>query len=559
MPRIALPSFPVRSAPGLVGALLAILAVAGSEPLRGQEPPVPMGSSPPRVVERDGRFALMVDDAPYLMLVAQANNSSNYPAALPAVWAAVEDLHANTLQMPIAWEQVEPVEGRFDFSFLDTLLVQAREREVRLILLWFATWKNNSPKYAPEWVKLDNDRFPRVITREGEQRNSLSPVHRATLDADRTAFTALMRHLAEVDPQHTVIMVQPQNETGTYGSVRDYSPTAERFFRDPVPAELVEAMDRTPGSWAEVFGEDADEFFHAWHIARFVDQLAAAGKAIHPLPMYVNAAQRDPINEQDPLTYSSGGPTHNVLDVWKVGAPTIELIAPDIYMREHQNVMAVLGHYARPDNPLFVAEIGSDTAYARYLFPVLGMGGLGFAPFGTDYTGYANYPLGAKQVTAETLEPFAENFRVLAPMAREWARLALEAEVWGVAKPDDGADQVLDLGRWQATIQYDQWQFGMEEWFPDADRPDFADRPVGGAVIARLGPDEFLVIGRYARVSFTLRDPDPAQHSMMVRVEEGRYEDGEWVMQRVWNGDQTDYGLNFTDRPVVLRVKLGIY
>lgn len=149
----------------------------------------------PRLVEKDGRHALMVDGAPYLMLGVQANNSSNYPSQLPLVWPALKAAHANTLEMPIAWEQVEPVEGKFDFSFVDELLKQARANDVKLVLLWFGTWKNNNPDYAPEWVKLDNKRFPRVINAKGEVKNSLSPHFRSTLEADKRAFVALMQHL----------------------------------------------------------------------------------------------------------------------------------------------------------------------------------------------------------------------------------------------------------------------------------------------------------------------------------------------------------------------------
>jgi beta-galactosidase GanA len=219
--------------------------------------------------------------------------------------------------------------------------------------------------------------------------------------------------------------------------------------------------------------------------------------------------------------------------------------------------MAVLDHYARPDNALFVAEIGSDRGFARYLFSALGQRGIGFAPFGVDYTGYANYPLGAKAMTEQVLEPFAENYRVLLPMAREWARMAFEGEVWGVSKADDAAAQELDLGRWKATVQYGQWQFGVPEWFPKADATEVASEPVGGALIGRLGPDEFLVIGRHARVSFV--SSEAGTESMFVRVEEGQYEEAQWVFGRVWNGDQTDYGLNFTSLPQVLRVRLATY
>ncbi|EQD47292.1 glycoside hydrolase family 35, partial [mine drainage metagenome] len=185
---------------------------------------------------------------------AQVNNSSNYPAMLPEVWPAIADVDANTVVMPIAWEQIEPVPGRFDFSFLDLFLKQARAHHVHAILLWFATWKNGAPGYAPAWVKLDNRRFPRIVNPHGQLVNSLSPLAQATLNADRTAFVALMRHLKAVDPEHTVIMVQVENETGTWGCVRDYSAHAERLFDGPVPGRLLRGLHLRPGTWRQVFG-----------------------------------------------------------------------------------------------------------------------------------------------------------------------------------------------------------------------------------------------------------------------------------------------------------------
>jgi beta-galactosidase GanA len=507
----------------------------------------------PRLVHENGRHALLVDGEPFLMLCAQVNNSSGWPAVLPKVWPAIERLHANTVQVPIAWEQIEPTQGKFDFSFLDTLLTQAREHRVRLILLWFGTWKNNGPNYAPEWLKLDNDRYPRVITKNGDRLGSLSPHAAATLEADRKAFTQLMRHLKQADPQHTVIMVQVQNEPGTYGSARDYSPMAQRVFESAVPAAARGASGKS-GNWSQVFGKDADEFFHAWYIASFIEQVAKAGKAEYQLPLYVNVALRDPFKPGAPGSYSSGGATDNVLDLYKKAAPSIDLIVPDIYMPEYPKYMKVLDLYQRPDNALFVGETGNATAYARYFFAVLGHQGIGFSPFGMDYTGYSNFPLGARKVDEETLEPFAMNYRLVAPMQRLLASLSLRGKVHGVSEdPAEPHQQTIALGRWQATVSYGRPLFG--NWDPPKGNP----QPSGGALIAELAPNEFLVTGFHSRVDFELADKSRGEKIQFARVEEGTYENGEWQFTRVWNGDQTDWGLNFTSVPQVLRVRLATY
>jgi|SRR5579859_4229287 len=505
----------------------------------------------PKLVTQNGRHALMVDGAPFIMLGAQANNSSNYPAMLPKVWPAIEQLHANTLEIPVAWEQIEPQEGKFDFSYVDTLLAQAREHQMRLVLLWFGTWKNNGPSYTPEWVKLDNKRFPRVITVNAETRDSLSPLFPATLEADRKAFVRLMQHLKQSDPRHTVIMVQVENETGTYGSVRDYSPTAQKLFDGPAPATLVKALKKQPGTWSQAFGQDADEYFHAWHIARFVEQVAAAGKAEYPLPMSVNVALRDPFKPQNPLSYSAGGPTWNVLDVWKAGAPTIDVIAPDIYDSHYDFYMRTIEQYRRSDNALFIPETGNKPEFSRYFFAALGARAIGFAPFGLDFTGYANFPLGAPTVDADLVEMFAPNYRLVAPMMRELAALSFAGKVWGAAEPTETHENSVQLGeRWKVIATYGRPQMGN-------DPPKGNPQPSGGVLIAELGPDEFLLTGFRVRVNFARAQGDG--RFMMARVEEGRYENGGWVFDRVWNGDQTDSGLNLTSLPQVLRVRLASY
>jgi len=273
----------------------------------------------PRVVTKDGRSALFVDGAPFLMLGAQANNSSNYPAALPKVWPVLDKLNANTLEIPVAWQQIEPVEGKFDFSYLDALLKGAREHNLRLVLLWFGTWKNTSSSYAPDWVKTDNSRFPRMRTRDGKAHYVLSPHARTTLDADKRAFVALMQRLKAIDPQNTVIMVQVENETGSYGSTRDFSAEANALFAQPIPKALAAKTGKS-GNWTQAFGKLADTAFNAWYVSRYVDEVAAAGQAVKNLPMYANAALGGPFGPAE-SGGASGGPDWPVIDVWRAGAP----------------------------------------------------------------------------------------------------------------------------------------------------------------------------------------------------------------------------------------------
>ena len=535
-------------------ALAQLAALAGSGALAAP-------TAVPRIVSNNGRHQLVVDDQPFLMLGAQVNNSSNYPAMLPQVWPVIEQLHANTVEIPVAWEQIEPREGQFDFSWVDTLLRGARAHDVRLVLLWFATWKNTSPNYAPDWVKLNARRFPRMLKPDGTPHNVLSPLGRTTLEADKRAFVRLMQHLRDADPDHRVIMIQVENESGSYGLVRDHSPAANRMIEGAIPADLARYLGKPARSWEDSFVEFADQAFESWHTARYVDEIVAAGKAVLPLPMYTNASVGDAFDIKQASTVASGGPQWNMIDVWKAGAPHLDLVAPDIYTSDPRQVTALLGHYARADNPLMVPEMGNSSAFARFLYEALGKGAIGVSPFGMDATGYSNYPLGAKSLGPAEIDAFAGLYRVLRPMQRQWAMIAATKPVWGVAKGSDAADQTTVLGRWRLTTLYDMWAFGERDWtWIKSDPPPTKGQPVGGLIVAQLGPDEFLAAGSNVRLRLGLATASRGEHAIMARVEEGNYgADGAWHMTRVLNGDQTDYGLNFPSEPVLLRVTMGIW
>jgi len=302
-----------------------------------------------------------------------------------------------------------------------------------------------------------------------------------------------------------------------------------------------------------VFGKDADEFFHAWFVASFVGKVAAAGKAEYPLPMYTNAALRDPISPGPAGTYESGGPTDNVLAIWKIAAPALDALAPDIYQNDNARYRRVLELYSRPDNPLLVPENGGSPWYAHMLFAALGKGAVGWAPFGVDRKLEPGMAMPGRKPDEDPLAPLALNYSVVGQVMRVVARLNFEGNLQAVAEDADVHTQTMVFGTWKADVIYGVSHFGS------GGGPKGNPEPVGGALVGRLGDDEFLVAGHACRVDFHPSDPASKAKREYLRVEEGAYEDGVFRPVRIWNGDQTDYGLNFGSTPVALRVRLRSY
>jgi hypothetical protein len=504
----------------------------------------------PRLVQKEGRYAVLVDGKPFLILGGQIHNSSAWPSELPQVWKSMEALHANTIEVPIYWEQLEAEPARFDYTNVDAIVNGAREHHLRAVLLWFGTWKNGNMHYAPSWVKADTARYPRIIRPDGQPIDVLSPLSRNTLNADKNAFTALMRHLAQIDAQdHTVIAIQVENESGNIGSIRDNSPEANKLIAGQVPDDLLKAADKGAGTWHQVFGSEADELFQAYYQARYIGEIVAAGKREFNIPMYVNvwidypAAQLPQRQLDQPgIGYPSGGPVQKLVGLWRKLAPSIDMIGPDIYSDDSGFYHEVVDAYHRNDNPLWIPETGRSDSFARYFFYALGQGAICFSPFGVDQTGW--------NITGdESWTAHARNFALLSPMDREIAQLQFDGHLKAAMEEHGQPSRESDLGSWQATISYG---------FPQQDgrRPPGTKDAHGGALIAQLGPDEFLVTGIDASVVFHLPGKLPWIRSQFLSAEEGGYENGVWKTSRLLNGDETDRGLTFHTSPVVVKVKM---
>jgi hypothetical protein len=563
-------------------ALLTAVGIFGL--VRGPSA-VARGQEAPRIEKKDGRFELVVDGKPFLMLGAQLNNSSSWPVALPGAWAAAEAMHVNTVEAPVYWEQMEPAKGDFDFTNVDLLVTQARAHGLHLVLLWFGTWKNGQNHYVPEWVKSDTKTYPREETAYGKLLDVMSPVSETNLTADKTAFVALMRHLKEIDAaQHTVLMIQVENESGSVGSVRDFSPAAQKMLESVVPNDLAHDLHLRAGNWAKAFGPDADESFAAYTTAHYIGEVAKAGKAEYALPMYCNVWIIYPVHALENRDrayagqeYPSGGPQQPNIAIWKAAAPSIDILAPDFYSEDSTLFRQTLAVYRRPDNPVFIPETRADANFGRYLFYALGSGAIGFSPFGIDRapqpaqpveqaSGGAQGAAAGSSAAAQRPASAADNYALIGPAGAEIARLNFEGELQTAVEEKGAARQMLHFAGVDAVLS-----FG----FPQSDGAVPPGTPAlqGRALVAQVGPLDFLVTGFDASVSFVLPgalgspssfipaaavgDVSQLQQLEILRAEEGRYVNGVWVAERILNGDQTDRGLNFRgNNPSLVRIRL---
>ena len=530
---------------------------------------------------------LIVDGKPFLVLGSQlsVNSASNLDYWKRVVWPRIAaQTNLNTVVAAVSWAKIEPEEGKFDFSVLDGVIRDVRTRNLHLVFLWFASWKNGLSSFSPDWVKRDFERFPRaqivggtlplISAGPGRPRvpfagsrsiELLSPLSDANRDADARAFAALMRHIKAVDgEQHTVLMMQVENEVGMQGDTRDRSPAANKAFEGPAPKELMDYLAqhkdalspelrklweaagfKTSGTWEEVFGKGrpTEEIFMAWNFARYIGRVVEAGKAEYPIPMYVNCPQFGFGKEPAPVKNGqSGGPMPDALDVWRAGAPRLDIFAPDIYSPDFE---AWCAKYTRSGNPLFIPETnGGRITTARALNAFGRYDAIGYSPMGFD----RSLTPDDDQITGYGL------IAQLAPLiAEHQGKGTMSAVLLGPNDPP-------------RKIQVGDYTLEVAFLAPRVEPPPQGTPLLSGAIFIAAGPQEFYAAGNDVSVTFAPNTPGPP-FAGLATVEEGTFVNGRWVAGRRLAGDDAGQGdyLDLRKRlagdpfPGILRVTLYRY
>jgi len=439
---------------------------------------------------------LVVHGMPFLILGGELGNSSAAcPQDIERIFPKLKKMGLNTVLVPVYWDLTEPVEGQFDFTLTDKALQQARENDLKIVFLWFGAWKNSMSCYAPLWFKENHKKYPRAYTQSGKPLEIASAFSEAVYEADHHAFSQWMQHIATVDKEEgTVIMIQIENEIGMLEDARDYSREANKIFNAPVPAEFMTYLQKNKkalhpqmlkkwesqgckkqGNWQEVFGADiyTDEIFMAWHYAKYVEGLAQTARSIYNIPLYVNAAMNS--RGRKPGEYPSAGPLAHLIDVWHCGAPSIDILAPDLYDNGFTDWVA---QYKLHNNPLFIPEIrltDNNSVRAFYIFGE--HDAIGISPFSIeDGSDSPNSPLVQSYAKLTELMPLLTKYQGKGLMK-------------GLLFDSENKERIIADDDLTITTRH----FFTLPWDPRATNGSIW--PEGGGILLKLSKNEYIVAG----------------------------------------------------------------
>ena len=496
----------------LVLAAAVSLAFAQSKPI-------------PQLVKKGGKFTFMVDGKPFLILGGQVNNVSAFPDRMERAWPKLKAMNANTVEYPVYWNEIEREEGKFDFRDFDQILRRARAQGFRVVMLWFGTWKNGAMDWAPNWVKSDPRASPASWTPAANPFACSRRIRRANLEADKKAYVAMMTHLRQVDEaDRTVIMMQVENESGLLGSVRDYSPESNKLFNGPVPAALVTALKKKPGTWTEVFGSRlAEEAFTAYYLSSYINEIAKAGKQVYPLATYVNAWEggedtADAVRllrscRRELPQRRAGIPHARPLEG---AAPDIDILSADTSVQPFVNFRMINSRYVRPDNPYWSPEAGRTMSGARAFFYALAeYSAIGFGAYGVDS--------GAGPELEARFVDLGADYRLVNAAMPAVIDLQAAGKLKAAIADDVIRGKNLIFDRYHLLVRF------LAARAPPSPRPrPPPSTPPARVLVGELGPDEFLIMGFNAAVDIRPTVGSGFTAAQFLQVEEGVYENGVW-------------------------------
>ena len=439
---------------------------------------------------------LVVHGMPFLILGGELGNSSAAcPQDIERIFPKLKKMSLNTVLVPVYWDLTEPVEGQFDFTLTDKALQQARENDLKIVFLWFGAWKNSMSCYAPLWFKENHKKYPRAYTQSGKPLEIASAFSEAVYEADHHAFSQWMQHIATVDKEEgTVIMIQIENEIGMLEDARDYSREANKIFNAPVPAEFMTYLQKNKkalhpqmlkkwesqgckkqGNWQEVFGADiyTDEIFMAWHYAKYVEGLAQTARSIYNIPLYVNAAMNS--RGRKPGEYPSAGPLAHLIDVWHCGAPSIDILAPDLYDNGFTDWVA---QYKLHNNPLFIPEIRLTDDNSIRAFYIFGEhDAIGISPFSIED--------GSDSPKSPLVQSYTQ-LKELMPLLTKYQGKGL---MKGLLFDNENKERIIIDDDLTVTARH----FFTLPWDPRATNGSIW--PEGGGILLKLSKNEYVVAG----------------------------------------------------------------
>ena len=482
---------------------------------------------------------MMVDDGEFLILGGELHNSSGSSLEYMEehVWPGLRRLGGNCYLTPVYWECMEPEQGVYNFELVDGVIAQARREGVRLVLLWFGLWKNGNSAYIPVWMKKNPD-FYYMEGSNGAMLESVSPFCEEAVELDRKAFTALMSHLKEADEEHTVIMIQVENEIGVWGHPRDYCKAAEKLFIQDIPEEMVKLYGKS-GSWEEAFGQDACEYFMTWGFSKAVGKIAASGREVYNLPLFMNCVAIGlPLRAGQ---IPSGGPLPRVHKIWRTFAPAIDLYGPDIYSPFFKEVS---GEFAA-SNALIIPELSQDKDSAsKALYAVAAHNIVCFSPFGIDgmMTPLSENDLLSQMNTDLIFSPeiagslLAESYQLLHILWKDICRAQEKKAVYAFLQQNDGGAE-FDLGDYMINVTYGDGGKAGHMGQPGHRKEG---GPVGGGFIIRKEADTFLICGIACNITVNPKYASREQVFILDKHELIRRGD-KLVRGRILNGDERNY------------------